>query len=250
MWQMFQWITTPFSFMRSCNHHYGDRFTVTFNLKFGPLVFFSNPEALKVILTGDDSKLFDAPGELNTAFEPLLGAQSVIGLSGDRHRRMRQLLMPSFHGERMRSYGQVIQDVTKEVMNELVAGEPLDVRKIMQKISLRVILRAVFGLNEGPRYQQLELLLANMLDKMSRESLSILAEALTARWMLNYSAAVEARQAHRQTTESIGQKAWQNASPSCHSVASRSWLHCYSEIGDADAHPRRFRCVRFFIGCR
>jgi cytochrome P450 len=167
IWQMFQWITTPFSFMRSCNHHYGDHFTVTFNQKFGPLVFFSNPEALKVILTGDDSKLFDAPGELNTAFEPLLGAQSVIGLSGDRHRRMRQLLMPSFHGERMRSYGQVIQDVTKEVMNEPVAGEPLDVRKIMQKISMRVILRAVFGLNEGPRYQQLERLLANMLDKMS-----------------------------------------------------------------------------------
>jgi cytochrome P450 len=143
--QMLQWITTPFSFMRSCKHHYGDRFTVTFNQKFGPLVFFSNPEALKVILTGDDSELFDAPGELNAAFEPLLGAQSVIGLSGERHRRMRQLLMPSFHGERMRSYGQVIQDITKEVMSESVTGKPQYVRKIMQKISMRVILRAVFG---------------------------------------------------------------------------------------------------------
>ena len=106
--QMLQWITTPFSFMRSCNHRYGDRFTVTFSQRFGPLVFFSNPEALRVILTEDDAELFDAPGELNTALEPLLGAQSVIGLSGDRHRRMRQLLMPSFHGERMRSYGQLI----------------------------------------------------------------------------------------------------------------------------------------------
>ena len=86
--QMLQWIATPFSFMRSCQHRYGDRFTVTFNKRFGSLIFFSNPEALKVILTGDDSKLFDAPGELNTAFEPLLGAQSVIGLSGDRHRRI------------------------------------------------------------------------------------------------------------------------------------------------------------------
>jgi cytochrome P450 len=165
--QMLRWITTPFSFMRSCKDHYGDHFTVTFNQKFGPLVFFTDPEALKVILTGDDSELFDAPGELNAAFEPLLGSQSVIGLSGDRHRRMRQLLMPSFHGERMRSYGQVIQDITKEVMGEAVAGEPLYIRKIMQKISMRVILRAVFGLNEGPRYQQLECLLAKMLDKMS-----------------------------------------------------------------------------------
>jgi len=37
----------------------------------------------------------------------------------------------------------------------------------MQKISLRVILRAVFGLNEGTRSQQLESLLGTMLDTMS-----------------------------------------------------------------------------------
>jgi len=67
----------------------------------------------------------------------------------------------------MRSYGQLIQNITKEVMGQQVAGEPLYVRKIMQKISMRVILRAVFGLKEGPRYQQLECLLAKMLDKMS-----------------------------------------------------------------------------------
>jgi cytochrome P450 len=103
IWQMFQWITMPFAFMRGCSHHYGDRFTVRIGQRLGPIVFFSNPEALQVILTGDDSELFDAPGELNAVVEPLLGAQSVIGLSSDRHRRMRQLLMPSFHGERMRS---------------------------------------------------------------------------------------------------------------------------------------------------
>jgi cytochrome P450 family 110 len=52
-------------------------------------------------------------------------------------------------------------------MRERVAGKAFPVRKSMQKISLRVILRAVFGLNEGTRYQQLERLLATMLDRMS-----------------------------------------------------------------------------------
>jgi cytochrome P450 family 110 len=166
-WQMLQWVTRPFSFMRSCKHRYGDRFTVTLSQKLGPLVFFSHPEALQAILTGDDSDLFDAPGELNVLVEPLLGPQSLIGLSGNRHRRMRQVLMPSFHGERMRSYGQLIRNITEEVLSELVAGEAFSVRKSMQKISMRVILRAVFGLNEGPRYQQLERLLTAMLDRMS-----------------------------------------------------------------------------------
>jgi len=164
---MIHWITRPVSFMRGCSHRYGDPFTATLTRKLPPVVFYSNPKALQVVLTSDDSELFDSPGELNALLEPLLGKQSVMGLSGDRHRRMRQLLMPSFHGERMRSYGQLIRDITEEVMSELVAGKAFPVRKSMQKISMRVILRAVFGLSEGPRYQRLERLLGTMLDRIS-----------------------------------------------------------------------------------
>src|SRR5437660_7543625 len=113
IWQMLQWIATPFSFMRACRHRYGESFKMALSQKLSPVVLFSNPEALRRILTSDDAGLFDAPGELNGILEPLLGTESVIGLSGDRHRRVRQLLMPAFHGERMRSYGQLIQDITK-----------------------------------------------------------------------------------------------------------------------------------------
>jgi cytochrome P450 len=168
IWQMLQWIAMPFSFMRGCSHRYGDRFTLSFfSRKLPPVVFFSNPQALQVILTSDDSELFDSPGDLNALLEPLIGTESVMGLSGDRHRRMRQLLMPSFHGERMRSYGQLIRDITGEVMSQRGAGESFPVRKFMQKISMRVILRAVFGVNEGTRYQQLERLLGTLLDGVS-----------------------------------------------------------------------------------
>jgi cytochrome P450 family 110 len=167
IWQMLQWITMPFSFMRGCNDRYGDRFTATVTPELTPIVFFSNPKALQVILSSDDSELFDSPGDQNAIFEPILGMQSLMGLSGGSHRRMRQLLMPPFHGERMRSYGQLIRDITEEVMRERVAGKTFSVRKSMQKISMRVILRAVFGLNEGTRYQQLERLLTTMLDGMS-----------------------------------------------------------------------------------
>jgi cytochrome P450 family 110 len=167
IWQMVHWITMPFSFMQSCNDRYGDCFTAAIGEKLSPVVFFSNPQALQVILTSDDSELFDAPGELNVEFEPFLGTQSVIGLSGDRHRRMRQLLMPPFHGERMRSYGQLILNITEEVMSQRVAGKAFSVRQSMQRISMRVILRAVFGLKDGTRYQRLESLLRAMIERMS-----------------------------------------------------------------------------------
>ena len=165
--QMFYWITRPFSFMRSCTHDYGDCFTVRLGENFLPVVFFSHPQALQTILTSDDSKMFDAPGELNGLFEPFLGTQSVIGLSGDRHRRMRQLMMPPFHGERMRSYEQIIGDITEDVIRKWTVGKSFSVQESMQAISMRVILGAVFGLAEGLRYQQLEKLLGTMLDEMS-----------------------------------------------------------------------------------
>ncbi|MBW4464154.1 MAG: cytochrome P450 [Pegethrix bostrychoides GSE-TBD4-15B] len=167
VWQMFYWIIRPFSFMRSCTHDYGDCFTVMLGEKFAPVVFFSHPQALQTILTSDDSKMFDAPGELNGLFEPFLGTQSVIGLSGDRHRRMRQLMMPPFHGERMRSYGQIIGDITDDVIREWTVDKSFSVRESMQAVSMRTILGAVFGLAEGPRYQQLEKLLGTMLNEMS-----------------------------------------------------------------------------------
>ena len=165
--QMLQWVTTPFSFMRSCHQKYGDRFTIRLNRKFGPLVFFSHPEALQVILTNDDAKLFEAPGSFNVSLELLTGTQSVFAFSGERHRRARQLLMPSFHGERMRSYGELIRDIAEQVMREYQPGQAFPARNPMQTISLRVILRAVFGLLDGPRYRQLETLLERLLDGVS-----------------------------------------------------------------------------------
>jgi cytochrome P450 family 110 len=167
IWQMLQWIATPVAFMRACCVRYGDCFTVTFAKRFPPTVFCSHPNDLQVLLTSDDAGLFEAPGHLNDELEPLLGTQSLMALSGDRHRRMRQCLMPPFHGERMRSYGQLIRDIAAEVMGQQGVGKPFEVRKAMQRISLRVILRAVFGLKEGARYQRLEGLLGAMLDALS-----------------------------------------------------------------------------------
>ncbi len=153
--------------MRSCAERYGDCFAIHLGQKISRTVVFSHPQAMQIILSNDDSKDFDASGELNVIFEPFLGLQSVIGLSGDRHRRMRKLMMPPFHGERMRSYGQLITNITDEVMRGRIVGKPFSLRKCMQAISMRVILRAVFGLDEGVRYQQMERLLGGLLDDMS-----------------------------------------------------------------------------------
>jgi cytochrome P450 family 110 len=160
---LIRWIAMPLSYMRDCNDRYGDCFALNLGYKMPRTIVFSHPRALEMILTTPHSEEFDAPGDLNAILEPLLGVESVIGLSGDRHRRMRNLMMPPFHGERMRAYGDLINQITDEVTRTWAVGKPFFLRKVMQTISMRVILRAVFGLEQS-RSHEMEALLGKLLD--------------------------------------------------------------------------------------
>lgn len=161
--QLMQWIADPVSYMETAAQRYGDIFTTPFGKNSSPLLYVSNPPALKQILT-KDTKQLTAPGEMNEILRPLLGDQSVIMLNRDRHQRQRQLLLPPFHGERMRAYAQLICDITEKVMDQFPVNKPFLARPAMQDISLQVILQAVFGVYEGERYQLLKQLTGSMLD--------------------------------------------------------------------------------------
>lgn len=140
---------------------YGDWFTTRIT-GFPPLVVVSHPQAIQEILTAD-SKLFDA-GQTNQILHPLVGDYSLLLMDGDRHQSQRRLLTPPFHGERMRTYGQLICDITEKVTDHWTIGKTFVARSILQEISLRVILRAVFGVDEGQRFEELRRLLSKILD--------------------------------------------------------------------------------------
>ncbi len=163
--QTLQWIARPLEFLEECGHHYGDLFTVRRN-KFRPTVYLSNPQAIQEIFTAN-CELFDS-GLRNRLLQVLLGQHSISMNSVDAalHQRQRRLLMPPFHGERMRVYGQIICDITEQVMSPWSVGEPFSVRSSMQKISMQAILSAVFGLHEGQRFEQLRQLLTSLLDSI------------------------------------------------------------------------------------
>jgi unspecific monooxygenase len=85
-------------------------------------------------------------------------------LEGDRHRKRRQLVMPSFHGDRMRSYGDLIRDITKKAWQQLPTNQVFTARNVTQDISLQVILQTVFGVHEGEKSQQLKQKMTVMAD--------------------------------------------------------------------------------------
>lgn len=162
--QRLQWIFRPLETLDYRAQKYGDTFRVL-GKKLPPLLYFSSPHALQTIFNADPEQLNSAEG--NEILKPLLGEHSLILLDGKRHQRQRQLLMPPFHGERMRAYGQIICAITEQVISQWNPSKPFVVRPAMQEISLRVILSAVFGLHSGSRAEQLRQLLSSMLDSFS-----------------------------------------------------------------------------------
>ncbi|BAY35053.1 cytochrome P450 (plasmid) [Nostoc carneum NIES-2107] len=153
--QRIQWVADPVGYMESAAQQYPDLFSANI-IGFGNnIVFVNHPQGLQELLTNDRKK-FLAIGKENKLLQPLTGDYSIIMLDGDRHRKRRQLVMPSFHGDRMRAYGQLIRDLTEKLLNQLPTNQIFSARNTTQEISLQVILQTVFGVYEGERCEQLK----------------------------------------------------------------------------------------------
>ncbi|AFY57624.1 cytochrome P450 [Rivularia sp. PCC 7116] len=159
-WQLINWIGDPIQFQKKYSQKYGDIFSMRL-FGLGSYVVIANPQTIQELFSKDAK--FDI-GRANALAEPLIGRNSLMMMDGDRHRRERKLLMPSFHGEKIQVYAQQIIDITENITSKLQIGESFIVRSTMQKVSLEVILQVVFGLSEGSRYEQLKPLLTDWLD--------------------------------------------------------------------------------------
>lgn len=157
-------LVKPISYFDTMYQRYGDIYIATFaNLPTQVLV--SHPQAIQEIFTADP-KLF-LSGTHNQISLPLVGPNSLILLDGNPHIQQRKLLMPSFHGERMKAYGQTMRNIVKQVLNRQKIGDVFLARSMMQEISLQVILHTIFGLTEGERYQKIQQALTEMLDSFN-----------------------------------------------------------------------------------
>lgn len=136
-------IRDPYRFHEECRARYGDPYTCP-SLN-GPVACTGDPDGIREIFSADPDTF--SPWAVET-MRPILGEGSLLLLSGARHRRERKLLMPAFHGERMRAYGRVMGEVTRRHLALHDDNKEFVFQKTAQAISLEVILRAVFGVED------------------------------------------------------------------------------------------------------
>ena len=127
----------------------------------GLMVIVCDPAEIKRVFTGDPEAV--QAGEGNTVTEPVAGPESVLLLDGRRHLHTRKLMLPSFHGERIRVYGELISEITEAEIDRWPVGTPFPIHPSMQTITLSVILRAVFGIEDIERRAELERLIPKLI---------------------------------------------------------------------------------------
>jgi cytochrome P450 len=152
-------VRNPFRFLDECGRRYGDWFTVRVP-GVSPFVFTSDPAAIREIFQGDPEHLH--AGKANRPLGAFMGERSVLFLDGQAHLHERRLVLPAFHGERMRAYGPVMRSIALDAIARLPVGERFAVHPSMRSLTFEVIMRAVFGLDESAESARLKDLIARL----------------------------------------------------------------------------------------
>jgi hypothetical protein len=158
--QTLRWWSRPVPSFERYRARYGNRFTIRL-LAAPPFVILADPEAIKQVFTAPADVLH--PGEGARILEPIIGRNSVILLDEDAHLAQRRLMLPAFHGEQVARLTEVMAEVAAAEVERWPRDEAVALHPRLQALTLEVILRTVFGLDEGARLDRLRANLTEVL---------------------------------------------------------------------------------------
>ncbi len=131
-------------FLGACQRRYGSVFTIR-AAPVGTLVYITDAHDIATVFKGDPN-VYRA-GEGNVVFEPVMGARSLLRIDGEEHLEIRKAMLPPFHGDNVRSFESLIEEVVRQQMVQWPVGEPFSLHPHMHAITLEIIIRAVIGVD-------------------------------------------------------------------------------------------------------
>jgi len=155
-----RWI--PLGYFEWCRKRYGGRFT-TYPIDMTPVVFMSNPEDIHTIITAPPHILH--PGAGVTVLTPLVGEGSFMLQDEDEHIRGRRTIMPPFHHRAVRNHGETIRSIVEREVESWPFDTAFPVHPHLRALTLRVVMRTVFGtvFGEAPPMRALHGAILDML---------------------------------------------------------------------------------------
>jgi cytochrome P450 family 135 len=156
-------LSRPHGFLERCRRRYGDVFALNV-APYGRMVFLADPDLIREVFTGD-TRRFHVGGVRGRVLGPMLGEHSLLLLDEEDHMRERKLMLPAFHGEALRRYPELMEEIAEAEVASWPVGEPVALRPRMQAITLEVILRLVIGVRDQETLARLRGLLSDLLDQ-------------------------------------------------------------------------------------
>jgi cytochrome P450 len=152
--QAHRYARDPLGFVIPLQRRYGHIFSLKFPF-YERIYYVTDPALVKALVTGPPEQ-FHA-GEANGTVSKLaLGPNSILTLDGAPHMRQRKLLLPPFHGERIKRHGELIREMTQKQMASWTPGKTFALRPHTRRITLAVIMGAVFGSHDEDRLKRFE----------------------------------------------------------------------------------------------
>jgi cytochrome P450 len=139
----------PMSFSIGAHRRFGDVWTLRIPMRREGFAVTCHPDHLQSLLKASPGDAPSLTGE--SPLRPILGPNSVLTSVGERHLRQRRMLLPPFHGEAVQRYVSMITEVADREINGWVVGETFALAPRMQAVTLEVIMRGVFGIDEDDR---------------------------------------------------------------------------------------------------
>jgi hypothetical protein len=133
--------TRPFAYLQWCRGRYGETFTVRVS-GFPPLVFLSNPEQVKSVITARADVLH--PGEGARTIEPLVGGESFMLEEEQQHLAGRRAILPPFHHKVIERHSEMVRAIAERASADWPLAQPVALHPHLRAMSLEVILRTVF----------------------------------------------------------------------------------------------------------
>ncbi|HEX6945354.1 MAG TPA: cytochrome P450, partial [Casimicrobiaceae bacterium] len=153
-------VTRQRPFLERQRRRYGSMFTLHV-AGVDPLVVVADPELIKQTFRADPTVLHAGT---RSPLRRVLGDNSLLGIDEDQHLEQRKLLLPPFKGQRMKAYEALIEEIAIDEVDRFPEGVEFPTGGPFQRITLRAILRAVFGAT-GATLRELEELMPALTDQ-------------------------------------------------------------------------------------
>lgn len=159
--QTLMWAVNPSRFGERCLARHGPLFTARI-LGFGRVVHVCSPDGIRRILR-DDAANFDSAAA-NRSIEFVVGRHSLLMSDGASHVDRRRMLMPALHGSNVREYVALMESIVGQEVRAWRPGEVVRLHDCFQRVTLEVMIRAVFGITDSDRLTRLRALVPRLLD--------------------------------------------------------------------------------------